>query len=642
MINENKTKNKVMSKLVEYLAIETTENLKRRLVGLQFSGPKYLKKQELINLVDDLLQTEKLKTYWEKLSDVGKKAIAEVVFSPDGRFNSAQFFAKYQINPEFSRKTEGRYSCYPELTLLGALFFRMYMPADLRERFKSFVVPPLKSTLTGFAELSVTPGMQIRNMEIAALAEIKTILRLIDQHQLKISDATRYPSTAAMQAVDEVLYDGDFYSEEKQEETDAGRHYYRQEIGYIRAFAWLMLVQAGKLANLSGNYLKLTPAGRKALMQPPAEILKELWQEWLDTNILDEFRRIDVIKGQTGKGKRDFNNAEERRYVIQVALGYVPPNVWITFDAFSRFMLSERITFDVTKGDPWGLYICDPQYGSLGYAGYHDWNILQERYLLCFLFEFAATLGLIDVAYVSPHQARSDYRDMWGTDDLSFLSRYDGLLHFRVNNLGKFCLGIDEQYIATKPIAEIDGISKINNTNAIGQVAGTTKVAKTVDATQMQVDTNGEVTVASPNVSPDIVIILEQFCVRQNKKNKNDIEDSKGRNSWLLNKESLVNALELGYELSQLRALFSQYNTYLPQNIEILFKELESKCDQIKIKGRVVLFECSLPETAKYLAGDSSINRYCSLVAERLLAVPEEKLAKFSAALKNSGYSIRN
>jgi hypothetical protein len=31
--------------------------------------------------------------------------------------------------------------------------------------------------------------------------------------------------------------------------------------------------------------------------------------------------------------------------------------------------------------------------------GSGGWNILQERYLLALLFEYAATLGLIDIAY---------------------------------------------------------------------------------------------------------------------------------------------------------------------------------------------------------------------------------------------------
>ncbi|MBU1752162.1 MAG: hypothetical protein KKA73_31160, partial [Chloroflexi bacterium] len=102
-------------------------------------------------------------------------------------------------------------------------------------------------------------------------------------------------------------------------------------------------------------------------------------------------------------------------------------------------------TFAVAR-DLWHLYIADPNYGSLGYAGYGEWPLLQGRYLLAFLFEYAATLGLIDVAYIHPSGARPDYHDNWGTDDLDCLSRYDGLLYFRLTGLGAWCLGLTAEY----------------------------------------------------------------------------------------------------------------------------------------------------------------------------------------------------
>ena len=80
------------------------------------------------------------------------------------------------------------------------------------------------------------------------------------------------------------------------------------------------------------------------------------------------------------------------------------------------------------------------------HEGFHDWELLQGRYALCLLFEYAATLGLIDVAYVAPAGVRRDFRSLWGTDDLDFLSRYDGLLYFRLNPLGAYCLGLAETY----------------------------------------------------------------------------------------------------------------------------------------------------------------------------------------------------
>lgn len=45
---------------------------------------------------------------------------------------------------------------------------------------------------------------------------------------------------------------------------------------------------------------------------------------------------------------------------------------------------------------------------------------------MALLFEYAATLGLLDVAYVRPEGARDDV-DPEGSTDLVQLSRYDGL-----------------------------------------------------------------------------------------------------------------------------------------------------------------------------------------------------------------------
>ena len=115
-------------------------------------------------------------------------------------------------------------------------------------------------------------------------------------------------------------------------------------------------------------------------------------------------------------------------------------------------MQASSFDFSVTR-DPWRLYITDAHYGSLGYADCHDWPILQGRYLLCLLLEYAATLGLIDVAYTDPDEARPDFRHMWGTDDLTYLSRYDGLRYFRLNPLGAYCLSVAETYEPGAPPA---------------------------------------------------------------------------------------------------------------------------------------------------------------------------------------------
>lgn len=52
----------------------------------------------------------------------------------------------------------------------------------------------------------------------------------------------------------------------------------------------------------------------------------------------------------------------------------------------------------------WKLYIGDARYGSLGDAGFHAWEILEGRYTLAVLFEFAGTLGLLDLDYIHPRR----------------------------------------------------------------------------------------------------------------------------------------------------------------------------------------------------------------------------------------------
>ena len=104
-----------------------------------------------------------------------------------------------------------------------------------------------------------------------------------------------------------------------------------------------------------------------------------------------------------------------RRSTVADALKACPLGRWVRFDDFGRFMQVGGFDLVVNR-DPWNLYIGEPRYGSLGYDGSHEWPVIEGRYVLCLLFEYAATLGLIDVAYTEPHDARPDYTHMWGSE----------------------------------------------------------------------------------------------------------------------------------------------------------------------------------------------------------------------------------
>ena len=103
--------------------------------------------------------------------------------------------------------------------------------------------------------------------------------------------------------------------------------------------------------------------------------------------------------------------------------------------------------------NPWTLYLVEPRYGTLGFGGNHDWDFVQGRYVLCVLFEYAATLGLIDIAYTRPEDARLDFTEMSSSDSLAYLSRYDGLRYFRLNPLGAYCLDLAVSYTPSRPEA---------------------------------------------------------------------------------------------------------------------------------------------------------------------------------------------
>ena len=276
-----------------------------------------------------------------------------------------------------------------------------------------------------------------RDMERAAQQDLLAVLRLIDGGKVAVSAKTGRASAAAMRRIAEVLAGGDFYEIE-----EPGKRR-RQAPGPVRAFAWPWLMQSGRLAARHGPKLELTKAGRQALGLPPAETLRLLWQRWTKSKLLDEFSRIDVFKGQASPtGKRAMTSPASRRAVVGSAVRDCPVGSWVSVDEFWRYMRAADYDFEVTS-EPWRLYIIDPYYGTLNNP---VWSMIQGRYVSCLLLEYAATLGMIDVAITPPAWAREDFTDYWGVDELDYLSRYDGLWHFRLNALGAYCLGLADQY----------------------------------------------------------------------------------------------------------------------------------------------------------------------------------------------------
>ena len=422
----------------EALALLTIDQLKP-LVALLPTEERPIRKGDLVELIETHLSGKRLRALWEQLDNTQQLAVAETIYADESVFDPTRFRARYGGLPVFGTKKE-RWGDHDNPSLLRLFLYPAHrysndtsvVPEDLKQRLLTFVSKPAAPSLQVTPELpehielteaayewqegdegitlimgkrayqmprqqpkvkTVTHQLPLvrRNTERAAQQDLYTMLRLIDQGKIAVSEKTFQASSAAIEEIASRLYDGDFY------ESTSKKHKREREVGSIKAFAWPLLVQAAKLAELHGKRLALTKAGRHALSVPPAETLRLTWQRWLKSKLLDEFNRIDAIKGQHGKGKRGMTAVEGRRMVIAEALKQCPVGSWVMVDDFFRFMIAAELRFEVTR-EPWDLYISDPQYGSLGYDGYHDWEIVQGRYALCLLFEYAATLGLIDVA----------------------------------------------------------------------------------------------------------------------------------------------------------------------------------------------------------------------------------------------------
>jgi len=416
------------------------------------------RKGDLAEVIIRHLEGERIRSVWQCLDEIQRAAVAEVVHSSSTQFFSDSFRAKYGQVPNWVSADKYSYGHNP-----SALCFFFYgnriMPDDIKVRLKAFVPRPTEDKVQFLEQLPTVYDrpfkrwnaktkkeergtepipLTVRESERAAQREFFSVLRLVDAGKVAVSNKTWRASSATLDEITTVLDSSDYYPFMQPQ-----NQWHNENAGPMRAFAWPLLIQAGGLVQLSGSKLQLTRVGRKALAESAVETLKTLWEKWTDTTRFDELARIECVKGQSGKGKRGLTAAAARREAISKALTKCPIERWISTAELLRFLHASESDFAVSR-NPWSLYICELQYGSLGHDGAAD--ILEERYMLCLLFEYAATLGLIDVAFIPPAGSRDDYHGLWGTDDLSFFSRYDGLMFFRVTALGAYCLGVTQSY----------------------------------------------------------------------------------------------------------------------------------------------------------------------------------------------------
>lgn len=601
----------------------------------QFVGvkPPPTRKEELLALLVRTVEGDEFELTWDRLSAREKAMAAQTAWSEEGFFDRQKFAALWPLlrsepageaaeqgsrdDPEviFGGRgwTEGKDR---KASLTELLMPHGVMSREIQRRVRHLVPEPQVPAMGGIdrpAEFVEMPlyiwneetrkserqtkdvPVALREMEPAAFRDLVAVLRLVDAGKVTITEKNRWPTPGAMRQVAAVLDSGDYYPEEvskgrKSEDPDEER------IGPIRAFAWPMLLQAGKLAQVRGSRLELTKSGRAALAAPPHEILRDLWQRWMSSDLLDELRRINVVRGQTGNGRRYLTDPAERRQAIAAELCECPVGRWLTPEELSRHMTADGNQFEVSSNS-WTLYILEQQYGSLAYD---NGNILELRYLLCVLMEYAATLGLIDLAYIPPAGARPDYGDLWGTDDLAFFSRYDGLMFLRLTALGAYILGLNGSFAPVPP--------------QVRQV--------------LSVEPNLEIAATGPLSASD-VMMLDAFA------------KGIGEKVWQLDPERILDAQAAGRGAGELVGfLEAASGAEIPEEVDRFLRELAARAGALRDLGPARLIACADPELSAFIASHPTTRKLCRPAGKDALVVAASDLAAFRRALRKLGFVL--
>ena len=241
-----------------------------------------------------------------------------------------------------------------------------------------------------------------------------------------------------------------------------------------------------------------------------------------------------------------------------------------------------------------------PSRGSLGYAGNHDWDILQGRYVLSVLFEYAATLGMIDVAYTHPDGAPPDFTKNGGADDLAYLSRYDGLRYFRLNPLGAYCLGEVDAYEPTLPPPAV-----------------------------------------RLTVFADLRMRVEGRLPSHERLLLETVANPESDDAWRLEPSSILAAMENGYQVQELREFLSARDDQpLPETVEGFLRNLERGEHALKSRDAALLIECADKDVAARLAADRKTAPLCLPAGERHVVVRAKDEKRFRKAVHGLGYGM--
>ncbi|WP_257267294.1 hypothetical protein [Endozoicomonas sp. ONNA2] len=577
-----------MSDLKLAISNDTVDSLKSKY--LTYFGVKSKKKlkAELVNsIAEGLTDQTMLKTYLEKLSELEMSLLQESLFNYGGLIDRERFQLKYGDFPEKPQGSNYWYYRKEPTDAVVVFYFTVgsdwhsirKIPNEVMAALRPLMAKPRPDTLKTVALPDPLPESHVLfERERLALSELHSIQLLLQDKQIKVSEKTGVATGATLKKVSSAVHE--YYSDVPCDEAKGCES--------MLAYGWLRLLGNSKFTKRSGT--TLIPA--KKTDRNPADTIREMWTQWLNNKKEDEFRRIDRIKGQNGKGKRYFTDVLKRREVITAYLKGCEVNAWIDFADFADFLFVTGADLDVTT-EPYHLYIYNPGDGELDGG---SWDYLEVRYLRCFLLEYAATLGLVDVV-MAPHNTDESFFDRYG--DMECLSRYDGMRYFRLTPLGQYALGLTDSYQADH--------SESTETPLAIQRQG--RIAFDREPTPWE----------------------QRFMSLYADHHKQHI--------WTLSRKKMMETLQIGGSIDELKAFLQARDDqpFLPEDCESILKQAAANVGGVEIKEEALIVNCKTREIVEFIINDKVLSKWCQPLGKQQIVIPKSKEKKFKESLNSVG-----
>jgi len=575
------------------------------------------------DLVDALLRLlgdpGQLRRLWEQLTSGQRQVIGDVVHRDEGRYDPEVIQARYPAVPPPAAPPSYSYGARPTQAGAFDLFFGRlygvgtYIPADLVPRLRALApIPPpphLASRDAPPVELAVgnrrpgaPPQVTVTENERAALHDLTAALYLIREGKASVGATTRLPTLGTVRQLRQRLLFGDYLADDYERAEEA-----------IRPLALLMLVQAVKWAAPGadkGGKLGLTKGGLAVLAAGVgAQHIRQAWDAWLKSGLLDELSRIRAIKGQGAKGIR-LTKPTERRARIVAALAAAPSGRWVTLAEFMRYMRAERQAPTIERGDSSRLSLGSAsEYGAAEYRAGEYWDFVVGSYLRAVLWEYAGSLGLIEFAYTPPEESPRDLSHAYGLDGEPYLSRYDGLLGFSLTALGAYALGRAADYTPPAP--------------AVAEQRPVLTILPNLDV----------VITDARRITPNDRAFLERLGA------------APSQDVYHLGREALLEVIEGGLTLRQICDFLAQKSgrpeAEFPQPVRVFFEDLEQRLAALREADRVLVLDGPDPYLLTELAHDATLRASVQLatIAGRIvLLIPLAQEAAVRRQLRRLGY----